>query len=200
MVVTSFVAMLLGMSNMFARYSFALARAGILPRRLSTVTHRQAPARAALANGLIVAALLITFFAVQADPMVHIYAWSVALGTIGFILIMAIASIAVFAFFARRHRSLGEDVLSTIIAPIIALVLVVAMLIFAVANYDALLLGSGSTAKWLLLALPVAAAAGVFSARRSKTIDFDTHPIEADNQSNSMSGTQQKAPPEKEKA
>jgi amino acid transporter len=199
MVVTSFVAMLLGMSNMFARYSFALARAGILPRGLSSVNRRQAPASAALTNGLTVATLLIIFFAAQADPMVHIYAWSVALGTIGFILIMAIASIAVFAFFMRRHRSLGEGALSTIVAPVVALVLVVAMLIFAVANYDALLLGSGTTAKWLLLALPVAAAAGAFTARRSRAIDFDTHPIDVSGQKNPIPETNPKTPPEKEK-
>lgn len=177
MVVTSFIAMLLGMSNMFARYAFAMARARILPAPLAKVTHRQAPARAALANGLVVGVLVAVFFALGADPMVHIYAWSVALGTVGFILIMAMASISVLAFFARRRQTLREGVMGTLVAPAVALVLVVSMLIFSIANYDALLLGGGEIAKWLLLLIPIAAALGAFAARSSRRIDFDTHPI-----------------------
>ncbi|SJM67257.1 APC family permease [Gulosibacter sp. 10] len=186
MVVTSFIAMLLGMSNMFARYAFALARARILPTALSAVTRRQAPARAALANGVIVAALIAVFFALGADPMVHVYAWSVALGTVGFILIMAVASISVLVFFARRMRTHRDGLLATIVAPAIALVLVVVMLIFSIANYDALLLGGGETAKWLLLGLPIAAALGAIAARRSRRIDFDTHPIHVQDSSESI--------------
>ncbi len=177
MVVTSFVAMLLGMSNMFARYAFAMARARILPAGLAQVTRKQAPARAALVNGVVVAALTVICFMLGADPLINIYAWSVALGTIGFILIMALASIAVLVFFARRRRNHHDNAVSTIVAPTVALVLVTLMLVFSIANYDALLLGEGSAAKWLLLALPIAATLGTFAARSSRGIDFDTHPI-----------------------
>ena len=38
LVVTSFVAMLLGLSNMFSRYLFALGRAGALPGKLCSVS------------------------------------------------------------------------------------------------------------------------------------------------------------------
>lgn len=177
MVVTSFVAMLLGMSNMFARYSFALARARILPSGLAKVTRRQAPGRAALTNGILVAAILMAFFAFGSDPMVVIYAWNVALGTVGFILIMAIASVAVVAFFIRRRKISGTNAgtFSTLIAPSIALVLVVAMLIFALNNYDALLLGGGEFARWLLLSLPLAAMIGFRAARKTREVDFDLH-------------------------
>lgn len=177
MVVTSFVAMLLGMSNMFARYTFALSRARVLPEALGKVTKRQAPARAALANGVIVAFILLAFLFAGADPMVVVYAWFVALGTIGFILIMALASIAVLVFFAKRRGTHRENVFSTVIAPAVALVLVVGMLVFSIANYDALLLGGGEIAKWLLLALPIAGALGYFAARKSRRIDFDTESI-----------------------
>lgn len=176
MVVTSFVAMLLGMSNMFARYAFALSRARVLPSALGKVTSRQAPARAALVNGIIVAVILLTFLWAGADPMVVIYAWFVALGTIGFILIMALASVAVLVFF-RRRRDLKVGIVSTVIAPAVALVLVVAMLIFSLMNYDALLLGGGEVAKWLLLALPIAGVLGWYAARKSREIDFDTESI-----------------------
>lgn len=176
MVVTSFIAMLLGMSNMFARYAFALSRARVLPTMIGKVTKRQAPARAALTNGIIVAVILLAFLWAGADPMVVIYAWFVALGTIGFILIMALASIAVLVFF-RRRRDIKAGVVSTAIAPAVALVLVVAMLVFSLMNYDALLLGGGEIAKWLLLALPIAGALGFYAARKSRKIDFDTEAI-----------------------
>lgn len=177
MVVTSFVAMLLGMSNMFARYAFALSRARVLPEAIGRVTKRHAPARAALTNGVVVAVVLLAFLLAGADPMVVVYAWFVALGTIGFILIMALASIAVLAFFARRRRTTPERIFTTLIAPAVALVLVVGMLVFSIANYDALLLGGGEIAKWLLLALPIAAVLGFFAARKSRGIDFDTESI-----------------------
>ena len=59
LVVSSFIAMLIGMQNMFARYGFALARAGVLPE----AARSSRPALAGsggrrLANGIIVAVIV----------------------------------------------------------------------------------------------------------------------------------------------
>jgi len=181
MVVTSYLAMLLGMSNMFARYTFALSRAGILPKGLAVIGVRHTPARASLVNGVVVAVLLAVFFACGADPMVNIFAWSVALGTVGFLLIMAV-SVAVLAFFLRRagrgsRRGVGA-LFATVIAPGASVILLVGMLVFSIGNYDAMLLGDGGTAKLLLIALPFAALLGAAAAHPSRNVSFTVNNTE----------------------
>lgn len=174
LVVLSFVAMLIGVSNMFARYCFALARARVLPARLAYVTRtRRAPARAALVNGVVVAAILVPMLMFGADPMVVVYAWFVALGTVGFISIMSLASLAILAHFARPANRAGHTVVSTLVAPGCALVLVTGMLVFSVRNYDALLLDNGTTATWLLLSLPLAFVLGLVLPSFRSGISFE---------------------------
>lgn len=173
LVVLSFVAMLLGMSNMFARYCFALARARVLPTGLSGVTaRRQAPARAALLNGVVVAVILVPLLAAGADPMIVVYAWFVALGTVGFLAIMSLASLAIFVYFLRPAHRAGSSVLTTLVAPALAFVLVTGMLIFTIANYGALLFDSGEGARLLLLLLPAAFLLGLALPSLRKGVSF----------------------------
>lgn len=171
LVVTSFIAMLVGMQNMAARYSFALARAKVLPRALSQVSKSQSPAVAALVDGIFVAVVLVVFFIFGADPIVVIYSWFVALGTMGFIVIMTLASIAILVFFI--NRKVPENIWSTRIIPAVAVLLTIGILYIAIANYDSLLAGGGTIAKWLLLLLPLGFAGGYLLASKKKDIDFE---------------------------
>jgi amino acid transporter len=173
LVVSSFIAMLIGMQNMFARYGFALARAGVLPKPLARVGRRShAPAAAALANGVIVAVIVTGFLLAGADPIEVVYAWFVALGTVGFIVMMALASLAIVVFFLREKTERGFW--TTKAAPAVSLVLVVAVLIIALQNYDAMLFSEGATAKLLLWLIPIAFALGAVLPRLKKDIDYDT--------------------------
>lgn len=171
LVVTSFIAMLIGMQNMFARYCFALARARVLPHGLSKVSRStQAPARASLVNAIVVAVIIMAFLWAGADPIVVVYAWFLALGTMGFIVIMCLASIGILIFFIREKSETG--VWSTRIAPSLAVLLTIGVLYIALANYDALLFDQGVIAKWLLLLLPIGFIAGFVLASTKKNIDF----------------------------
>lgn len=173
LVVSSFIAMLIGMQNMFARYGFALARAGVLPKPLARVGKRShAPAAAALANGVIVAIIVTAFLLAGADPIEVVYAWFVALGTVGFIVMMALASLAIVVFFLREKTERGFW--TTKAAPAVSLVLVVAVLVIALQNYDAMLFSEGATAKLLLWLIPIAFAIGAVLPRLKKDIDYDT--------------------------
>ncbi|WP_205710902.1 APC family permease [Isoptericola sp. BMS4] len=173
LVVSSFVAMLIGMQNMFARYCFALARARVLPRGLAVVSSRsRTPARAALAGGLLVAAVVTAFLWAGAAPIEVVYAWFVALGTTGFIVMMALASLAILAFFLREDVERGFW--ATRVAPVVALALMATMLGIALANYDALLFSDGATAKQLLWLIPLAFAGGALLPRFRKGIDYQT--------------------------
>lgn len=173
LVVSSFIAMLIGMQNMFARYVYALARARVMPRPLGNVTKRsQAPARAALVNGVLVAVILMAFLWSGADPITVVYAWFVALGTIGFIVMMAFASVAIVVFFIREK--LEHGFWTTRVAPFSAVILMVAVLFIAIQNYDALLFDDGVVARALLWLIPVAFVVGAVLPAVKKDIDFTT--------------------------
>lgn len=173
LVVSSFIAMLIGMQNMFARYGFALARAGVLPKPLARVGRRsQAPAAAALANGLIVAVIVTGSLLAGADAIEVVYAWFVALGTVGFIVMMALASLAIVVFFLREKVEPGFW--TTKAAPAASLVLVAAVLVIALQNYDAMLFSEGATAKLLLWLIPIGFALGALLPIVKKDIDYET--------------------------
>lgn len=173
LVVSSFIAMLIGMQNMFARYGFALARAGVLPKPLARVTRRSsAPAAAALANGIVVAVIVMAFLLAGADPVEVVYAWFVALGTVGFIVMMALASLAIIVFFIREK--LEQGFWTTKVAPVLSFLIMIGVLTIALQNYDAMLFSEGATAKLLLWLIPVAFAAGALLPVFKKDIDFAT--------------------------
>jgi amino acid transporter len=166
--------MLLGFSNMFARYVFALGRAGVLPATLGTADPETgAPQRASLVIGCVVALIIGGFLAVGADPVTVTYTWLLALGTVCLIAILLLTCAAILAFFARN--GVDQRVWHTKISPAIAFVGFATVGYLAVKNYDSLLGGQGGAARWLLLAIPIAIAIGwAYSAvQHRRGHDFD---------------------------
>ncbi|MFD1376681.1 APC family permease [Micrococcus antarcticus] len=172
MVVTSFIAMLLGLSNMFSRYLFALGRSGTLPAQLATTSGRGTPALAALVNGIGIFLVVSVFLAFGADPITTVFAWLVALGTAGFITILVLTSIAIIVFFARQKTRDNRWV--TTIAPVLSCIAFILIGYLTISNYDVLLGGAGGVAKWLLLLIPAAFAAGLAIAARKPAINYDS--------------------------
>lgn len=168
LVVTSFVAMLLGLCNMFARYLFALGRAGALPRRLSVVTSTGSPYVAALISSGAVAVVITAFLLAGADPIGVVFAWFTALGTAAFISILILTSLAIVVFFARRS---SDDVWGEIAAPSLSILLLAYVGYLTLSNYT-LLSGSGGVAEWMLLAVPVFLVAGVVRGATAPSIDY----------------------------
>jgi amino acid transporter len=173
LVVTSFLAMLLGFHNLFARYVFALGRAGLLPAQMGVADRRSgSPRRAALAIGIVELAVIGGFLLFGADAYTVLYAWLIALGTVTLLVVLALTSVAIIAFFARTRVERG--VVTTRIAPAIAFAGFVAVTYLAIDNYSALLGGQGGVARWLLLLIPVVAVAGwVTAGRRSRDGEVD---------------------------
>lgn len=172
LVVTSFLAMLLGLSNMFSRYLFALGRAGALPTKLGTVSKSGAPATAGLVNGVVVFLIISAFLLSGADPITTVFAWFVALGTAGFISILLVTSAAVIVFFARNH--MRDNLWVTVIAPSLSFVSFLVIGYLTLANYDALLGGAGGIARWLLLGIPLFFAIGVVRGTQKPAINYAT--------------------------
>nr|WP_307220541.1 APC family permease [Microbacterium sp. SORGH_AS_0888] len=174
LVVTSYIAMMLGLNNMFSRYLFALGRAGVLHRSISRVSRRGAPATASLVNAAVVAIILAAFLLTGADAFTVVYYWFSALGTAGFVSILVLTSAAIVVYF-RRNKSEG-NLLVTFVAPTISFLVFLYIGYTTLINYD-VLSGGAPAASWLLLGLPVLFVLGVVRALAKKNIDYSTERV-----------------------
>lgn len=119
--------------NNSARYFFSMGRDHILPRRLGR-THpvHKSPF---VANGLqtmIAIVVLLVFALIGADPVIHVGGWLPIFCTLSIILVQAVVSIAVIAYFTKVGRQTAGDWWKTLIAPAvggIAQIVVVYLLI-----------------------------------------------------------------------
>ncbi|MFD6061352.1 APC family permease [Rhodococcus wratislaviensis] len=171
LVVSSFIAMLIGFQNMFARYLFALGRANVLPHRLGVANPKTGtPAAAALAVGLALAVILAGFQVADADPITVTFSWLLSLGTVSLIVILTLTSASIIAFFSRSR--LETNIWKTKVAPGLALLGFSVVTFLAVTNYDVLLGGQGGVAQWLLLLVPLAAALGFCWASVRPNINY----------------------------
>ncbi len=90
-------------------------------------------------------------------------------GGFGVLSLVALTSVAVIVFFVR-HPS-GENAWRRVIAPVLAMILLVIVVILAIANYDILInVASDAPERWILPGLfLVAAAIGLLWAQFLKT-------------------------------
>lgn len=106
--------------NNAARYFFSMGRDRILPHRFGR-THRNHKSPH-IANGLqtVIAIIAFLIFAmIGADPVLHVAGWLPIFCTLSIILVQAIVSIAVIAYFNREGRHSAGDWWKTMIAPLI---------------------------------------------------------------------------------
>lgn len=173
LVILSFLALFVGFQSLISRYVFALGRAGVLPSALGRADRRGTPVRASVVVTVCIAIVLGAFTFSGADPFTITYAWLVGLGTVGLLTALIVVSAAIFVFFARTH--LETSVWSTKIAPALALIGFLWVLVVAFQNYT-ILGGTEDSARWLLVLIPIAAILGWVIAeiklRRGKDIDF----------------------------
>ena len=85
-----------------------------------------------------------------------LFTWLTNLGTLGVIALTAATSFAVVAF-SQRNRNLERNMFTTLIAPVVAGVVLIGVLAVAVANFD-LLIGNTGFLTWFLPSLLVVAA------------------------------------------
>jgi hypothetical protein len=76
----------------------------------------------------------------DADPVLKLFTWLTNLGALGVLLLMAVTSFAVVAFFNRRP-DLELGAWSTKIAPLISGIALVVILVLGVANFNVLITG-----------------------------------------------------------
>ncbi|MDR6144076.1 amino acid transporter [Microbacterium foliorum] len=167
LIVTSFIASLIGSLNMFARVVFAMGRAGVLPRWVGRASRTGAPSRAAAAIGVGVAGVLLMFLLAGADLIGVVFSWFLALGTAALLVLLVATSVSIIVFFAK-NPDLELGVWRVFVLPSIAAIGFTITAVLAVVNYDMLLGGSGDVARWLLMLIPLCAVTGWTVASRAR--------------------------------
>ncbi|SEJ27188.1 Amino acid transporter [Pseudomonas sp. NFACC23-1] len=162
----SIYAGLLAFHNAAARYFYAIGRDGLLHSRLGT-THRvhQSPHMGSALQSLISAVVVLVFAAMDADPILQLFAWLSNLATLCVILLMALTSAAVWVF-AQRHPELKLGIWRGRIFPGFSCLALLAVLFIAVVHFDVLTGASKALSYGLCAIIPAALLVGVFLAAR----------------------------------
>jgi amino acid transporter len=146
---TSLFAAMLAFHNCVWRYAFALSREGVLPGALSRTGTNNIPATASLAQSATGLAVIAAFALAGASPMQDLFFDLGTTGGFGVLLLYALTSAAVIAFFARYPRQ--ETAWARLIAPGLAAILLTSIAVLAVTHYATLLgVAPGSVAAWAL--------------------------------------------------
>ncbi|MEE6259064.1 APC family permease [Plantactinospora sonchi] len=147
---TSVLAALLFFHNGVARYLFALGRERVLPGYLRRTGIRTgAPVAGSLTQTALALGVVVAFVLADRDPVFDLFTWLSGVAAVGVVLLMALTSAAVVGFFRRRPES-GVNVWQRTLAPGLATVLLLGLLVVLVVDFDALLAPGDSPLAWLL--------------------------------------------------
>lgn len=168
---TSVFAALLAFHNAVARYFFALGREGLLPTPLGQ-THQihLSPHKGSLSQSALAFVVVLLFVVTDQDPVLALFTWLTQLGTLAILVLMALSSFAVIAFFTR-HPELDTNVLRTKVAPLVGGISLAAVAIYAASQFGLLIGNPESALRWALPALiVVAAVGGILAAARLRHV------------------------------
>lgn len=103
-----------------SRYLYAVGREGLIWRGLGRTHPKHGSPHVASPVQTAITVLIVGLFAVfQQDPYGHLYVLMAILGTMALLLVQAICSFAVIAYFRRKPDPKDRPVLSTLVAPLI---------------------------------------------------------------------------------
>ena len=177
---TSLFAALLSFHNAVARYTFALGRERVLPTVFSRVHPRTgAPYISSLTQTTLALSVVIIFAIAGADPVLKLFTWLTNLGALGVLLLMAATSFAVVGYF-RRNPEPELSSWSSSIAPFLAGVLLLAILILGVLNFNVLITSAtNAPTDTMTIVLPLilfgGGIAGLLVGARLKTTKPDVY-------------------------
>lgn len=165
LIITSIYAALLAFHNAINRYTLALARDGLLPRRLAAVHPRSgSPSASSLLQSGLALIVVAAFALAGADPYLQLLLWVNTPGVLGLILLQGIASIGVFAFLWRRTDVKRRPLI--LAATALAGVVLITVVVFLCFNLDLLTVGGPLVNGIIIAILPLTLAVGFFRAAR----------------------------------
>jgi amino acid transporter len=168
--VTSVLAAMISFHNTCARYGFALGRERVLLGALGQTSPRSgAPVVASIIQSIVGLAVIVIYAVLDLDPLVQLFFYAGTTGGFGVLVLIAITSFAVIGFFAREPS--GENAWRRMIAPVLAAVALVIVVILAIANYDTLIgVAPNDPLRWILPGLYIVAGGlGLWWARFLRT-------------------------------
>ena len=122
LIVTSSFACAMAFYNTGARYLFALAREGVLPRALGrTHAKRHGPVVAAMVVSAIVGVYMLGFTIMDSSTeaaLLKLGTWTPLLGVLGILAVQGLCSVAIIRFFLTEARD-GFHWFKTLVAPIL---------------------------------------------------------------------------------
>ncbi|WP_330325607.1 APC family permease [Streptomyces pseudovenezuelae] len=140
LMITGSLACGMAFHNCAARYMYALGREGVLPLLKNTVgrTHPRhgSPHIAGLVQTVITAVLLAAFWIAGKDPYTGTYVLLAILGTMAILVVQAVCSFAVLAYF-RTHHPESRHWFRTLVAPLVGGVAMLAVVGLLVSNMGA---------------------------------------------------------------
>lgn len=164
--ITSLFASMLALHNAASRYMYAVGRErALLPSWIGTLSDRGTPARASAVQTAINVMIAAIFVISGLDPYLNMATMMVGLGTLGVIVLQALAAIAIIRYFWRD----SERPLAVLAGSAIGFVSFVAVVVLVVMNFETL---AGSDAlvvrilPWALLIASVVAALYAIRLRR----------------------------------
>jgi amino acid transporter len=134
---TSLLAAMISFHNTTARYGFALGRERVLPAVFGRTSRSGAPKVASLAQSTVGLAVIVGYAYSGWDPVTRLFFWGGTSGGLGVLLLIAVTSVAIVVFFARRPS--GEPRWRRVVAPVVAMVCMAVVAYLAVANFAAVL-------------------------------------------------------------
>jgi amino acid transporter len=164
--VTSVFAGLLAFHNSSARYFYAMGREGLLPAKMGE-THgkHQSPHVGSLLQTGLAGVIVAIFVLTGADPVLALFSWLTNIATLCVMALMAATAFAVTRFFGRRQEMQWEP-LNAVLLPMASGLILTAILVLAILNFQ-VLTGASPTLAWSLTAsLPLAAMIGYVLASR----------------------------------
>lgn len=158
LLVTSLLAGVVAFHNGINRYLHSLALQGSMPAIVCRTNRHQAPAVAGMIQTAVAVLIILPFALLALDPVLALFSWFSGLAVVALLTLYILTSIAVVVYF-RRHPS-GKH-WQTLVAPVLASLLLTWVIYLVIGNFTALIGGSTTTATWLLISVPVIAVVGI---------------------------------------
>ncbi|MEV7089991.1 APC family permease [Streptomyces sp. NPDC093085] len=181
--VTGMFAALLSFHNVVARYAFAMGREGLLPAGFGRTTRASgAPASGSVLQSLISLAAIAAFALTDSRPVgdptapvLRLFTWMGSVGALGVITLMALASVAVIAFFVKRGA--GRAHAPRLVSSGLATLALAAIAVFTVKDFGVLIdAGPGSALSWILPGIiGLALVAGLVYGAVLRSVRPDVH-------------------------
>ena len=141
LLLTSLLAALISFHGAVARYAYSVGREGVAPAVLGLASRRtSAPLAGSLLQSTTGLVVIVIFAVTGADPLTKLFFYGGALGGFGFLLLLAVTSVAIVRYFTLHPDAAAQESTWTArVAPAVAAVALTGMVVLAVWHFATLL-------------------------------------------------------------